>query len=89
MEADMKAITMTRGSRRLGRFIKLGEILVVDEDIPVGVATELVEADRAVWVSDEPSAPKSLETQQPPTLKTRGEQAKGKAPARRKTRAKA
>jgi hypothetical protein len=89
MEAGMKAITMTRGSHRLGRFIKLGETLIVDDDIPLGVATELVETDRAVWGSDKTSAPKALETQSPPALKTRGPKGKGGTPRRRKAAAKA
>lgn len=84
----MRAITMTRGSRRLGRFIKLGETLTIGEDIPESVATELVTADRAVWDTADTSAPKALETQQPPALKTRGQKVKSGSPRSRKATAK-
>jgi|GEM_PF-3261892 len=83
----MSSITMTRGTRRLGRFIPSGETLEVGSDISATLANDLVEAGRATWGETPVSSPKVVETQDAPPLKTRARKAP-KASGGRTTRAK-
>ncbi|MCT8970588.1 hypothetical protein [Microbaculum marinisediminis] len=82
----MNAIKITRGSRRMGRLLKVGETLVVPEDIAAVTAADLVATDRAVWEKTA-ARPKGIETQDAPPLRTRAKAApaKGAGAGRRKT----